>query len=494
MNSAQVSHITRGESLDSVPVCQSAADSEGSNQIQSKIPFLIILSGILITNCALSTDAQAAATHHYRIGFAADSTEIRVEGRLARDRMTLSASKADPATFTKFETCTGRTLATARRLTLAATEDCFRYSVAPPVETGSRWRQSDTATRFIKFSSWLLLPTLESGDEILVVIEKPDDLQVSVPWQQIGSSYRISPSPRSSEGFAVIGRFSELDLQAGGLAKPAAYIGPAEYGKKMRNWLSAQATGVTRVYGRFPNPQVQIVVVAVASSNSKSPVPFGHVIRDQGETIQFFVDPARSAADLAHDWTAAHELAHVALPYISEKWVAEGFASYYQNVLQARNGRYSEREAWGRLANSFAQAAAGSKNISPNATRQHDFWRARMMIYWSGAALALHADVALREAAANKESLDSVLARFAACCLPSERTWRARDFFLALDRLSVEPVFVRLYDEFADTKGMPPTAALFTAMGISGIGESVRLSDDAPQVNLRRAIMLTPPD
>lgn len=445
-----------------------------------------------MTNVAWFTDAQAA-THHYRIGFAADSTEVRVVGRLARGRITLSASNADPGTFKRIETCTGVALTAARRLKLPATNDCFRYSVNPPAETGNRWRQSDTQARFIKLSSWLLLPALRPGDEVFVVIEKPDDLHVSVPWQQIGSSYRISPSPRSSEGFVVVGRFNELDLQAGGIAKPAAYVGPAEHREKVGDWLNAQVIGVRRVFEAFPNPQAQIVAVAVASPSSGSPVPFGHVIRDQGETIQFFVDPARSAADLARDWTAAHELAHLALPYVSEKWVAEGFASYYQNVLQARNGHYSEREAWGRLANSFAKAAVGSENMSPNSTRQHDFWRARMMIYWSGAALALHADVALREVSANKESLDSVLKRFAACCLPSERTWRARDLFRALDRLLIDPVFVRLYDEFADTKGMPPTAALFAALGISGKGERARLIDDAPQADLRRAIMLTPP-
>ena len=48
------------------------------------------------------------------------------------------------------------------------------------------------------------------------------------------------------------------------------------------------------------------------------------------------------------------------LPYVvsGEKWISEGFASYYQNVLLARRGVYSESEVWQRLHRAFAQADA----------------------------------------------------------------------------------------------------------------------------------------
>ena len=48
------------------------------------------------------------------------------------------------------------------------------------------------------------------------------------------------------------------------------------------------------------------------------------------------VDASASSRDLRTDWTASHEFAHLLLPYVSDKWVSEGVASYYQNVLQAR--------------------------------------------------------------------------------------------------------------------------------------------------------------
>ena len=78
-----------------------------------------------------------------------------------------------------------------------------------------------------------------------------------------------------------------------------------------------------------------------------SAVPFGHVIRDGGEAVRFFVNDDKPLDKYLGDWTATHEFAHLLLPYIEskQKWISEGFASYYQNVLLARRGVYSEEEA-----------------------------------------------------------------------------------------------------------------------------------------------------
>jgi predicted metalloprotease with PDZ domain len=78
-----------------------------------------------------------------------------------------------------------------------------------------------------------------------------------------------------------------------------------------------------------------------------------------------------------------------------------------------------------------------------------------MKIYWSGAALALMADVELRHRSGGAESLDLVLDRMQACCLPSRRTWSGRELFEKFDSLIDEPLFVRLYERYANTRGFP---------------------------------------
>jgi predicted metalloprotease with PDZ domain len=224
-------------------------------------------------------------------------------------------------------------------------------------------------------------------------------------------------------------------------------------------------------------------------------VPFGFVIRDGGEAVRFFVDPARPLADYLGDWTATHEFAHLLLPYVrgSEKWVSEGFASYYQNVLLARRGVYTGTDAWRRLHRSFGKAARIADPPPLSRIDGRPFWEVRMLIYWSGAALALEADTRLRAASGGRESLDSALARLSSCCLPSDRVWRARELFEKLDSLVATPLFVELYESYSKRRGMPDLDPLFEELGIRAEDDQVRLTGQGRLTWVRDAIMAGTP-
>ena len=112
-----------------------------------------------------------------------------------------------------------------------------------------------------------------------------------------------------------------------------------------------------------------------------------------------------------------------------------------------------------------------------------------MMIYWSGAAIALLADQRLRFVSDGAVSLDTVLGRLQACCLPSSTVWQGRALFEKLDALSPIPVFVALYEEYADMPGMPDLTALYAQLGIRIEDGQVELDDQAPFAHIRRAIM-----
>ena len=71
--------------------------------------------------------------------------------------------------------------------------------------------------------------------------------------------------------------------------------------------------------------------------------------------------------------------------------------------------------------------------------------RSFMRVYWSGAAIALLADVELRRRSGGVQSLDTALEAFAACCLPGNRSWRARELLQQLDRLTDTTVFTAHY-------------------------------------------------
>ncbi len=168
--------------------------------------------------------------------------------------------------------------------------------------------------------------------------------------------------------------------------------------------------------------------------------------------------------------------------------MCKGFASYYQNLLMARRGAYSQTELWQRLNRSFKQAAAISEPPTLADLADDEFWRVRMLVYWSGAAVALLADAQLRESSGGVESLDSVLARLQRCCLPAARSLSGEAFFALLDSHSPQPLFVGLYDAFAHAPGMPTVADLFKRLGVRSEGDQVRLLDTAPLADVRQQI------
>jgi hypothetical protein len=228
---------------------------------------------------------------------------------------------------------------------------------------------------------------------------------------------------------------------------------------ELTDWLRDVAGTIADVSGRFP---VQHVLVRLVDSShgDGSPISFGRVLRNDGLTVDLFVDLDRPIAEFYGDWEATHEFSHLLLPRISvqQRWISEGFASYYQNVLMARAGQYTPRQAIDKLSQGFARGQASSPTLSPNEAARAGMRHARYKIYWSGAAIALLADVELRERSGRSESLDTVLERFQRCCLSSRKRWSGRELFEQFDSLIDEPVFMPLYRRYADAPGFPDVA------------------------------------
>jgi len=114
-----------------------------------------------------------------------------------------------------------------------------------------------------------------------------------------------------------------------------------------------------------------------------------------------------------------------------------------------------------------------------------------MKVYWSGAALALLADVTLRERSAGEESLDDVLEKFQACCLPSDRVWTGKELFTKFDSLASAPVFMPLYRRYADTAGFPDTSNVFERLGVTVSDDVVSMHRNAELQLIRQSITET---
>ena len=102
-----------------------------------------------------------------------------------------------------------------------------------------------------------------------------------------------------------------------------------------------------------------------------------------------------------------------------------------------------------------------------------------MKVYWSGAAIALLADIQLRRQSNGEESLDTVLGQLQACCLPSRRRWSGQRLFEKLDSFIASPVFMPLYREYANQEGFPELASVLRDLGVNTNDDrSITLQDN----------------
>jgi hypothetical protein len=178
------------------------------------------------------------------------------------------------------------------------------------------------------------------------------------------------------------------------------------------------------------------------------------------------------------------------LPYLdpAQRWISEGFAQYYQNVLLARAGEYSAETAWENIRSGLERGRKSAPGLSPNAAASRGQRDTRMKVYWSGAALALMADVELRRRSDGRESLDTVLGELGRCCLPSARTWKGVEFLGKLDEFLDEPVFMPLYRQHADANAFPDARPLLAKLGVLYEDGHIRLDDTAVLAELRTGI------
>lgn len=353
---------------------------------------------------------------------------------------------------------------------------------------------------------WLPLPALSVDDVVDVDFVLPPGVHVSTAWQRrdgSGRRYRIAASPGGFRAVVAFGRFVVEPVHVGGAELAVAVLDghPRPDAQALVRWVQATAAQVVTVTPRFPVPTLQVVVTPVLGNGlferGGAVVPMARVLRDGGNGLQIYVNQSADVTALLSDPTASHEFAHLLLPFVERQgaWLSEGMASYYQNVLRARAGIITTETAFRNLAAGFSRGRGNRRYALTLA----DSIRANgdnvvMRTYWSGAAIALMVDVALRtrdrDGSLPASSLDAVLAQFVACCLPSARTWTAEEVTAKFDALSGGSTFALLADRWLHAREFPDPLPAWSRLGIS-VGPTQELVFDpaASAVALRAAIM-----
>ena len=270
-----------------------------------------------------------------------------------------------------------------------------------------------------------------------------------------------------------------------------AEIQSTEDGRPWTDWLVNTLRATSTVTGSFPRGGVRIKLRA--TSRASSPIAFGQVRRTRPPQIRFYVSPDASIERLNEDWRGYHEFAHLLIPFPGNDdiWFTEGFASYYQYLLQSRAGVITERQAWEELLAGFRRGETDRsgrgrslRSLSP------DMWheRAQKRVYWTGAAFFLRIDTRLRIESGGRHSLDSALAAFHACCMESRRRWNARQLVEALGSVSIAEIWRQEYLRTINGRAEPRYTEALNALGIRRHRSSLVFDDGEATKALRRAI------
>ena len=475
-----------------------------------------MMRGTAAALCALGIAglATAADTPHYRVAFDAGPGEAQVALCLAQAHAHVRfAGDSDWAL---------RFLSGVARASGGSVErddgayvardwkagECLTYTaaidrIATTHDQDVGWRVGDD--RVTAPQLWLLRPDAQGDVDATLDLTLPTGWAVSAPWQQTGrdgdtTHYRIANTPADWSAAVAFGTFASepIRLPGGDLRLTILSGADAEQRAKLQDWLGHVSRAILSAYGRLPLPDVQVLVIPVSEESRRRAgkpraVFFGQSIRGQGNALELLVDPSRPAAEFDENWIAVHELSHLMHPYLGDRgaWLAEGLATYYQNILRGRSGLLTRSQAWDRLREGFMENDGKEydetlERASAGMHRSHDFQR----IYWSGAAYWLTVDRDLRRDSGGKMDMALALAKFRDCCLPAHREWKPEDFTAKLDALLGVETFSRRYREFAASRKFPDWRAVYADLGIrSDAGGHLEFVADTPDAAVRDQIV-----
>ncbi|RXE85007.1 hypothetical protein [Pseudoalteromonas sp. A757] len=195
---------------------------------------------------------------------------------------------------------------------------------------------------------------------------------------------------------------------------------------------------------------------------ASEPVPWGSVQRGKPDAILLQVKRFTSSRVLIKDWTLYHEIAHLYHPLLdhSDFWLAEGLATYLQNVIMLENDIFSVDEFRTRLISGLSRGVKNTRlNKGSLKAVSEQMWslKAQQRVYWSGVAFFIEAEIALQDIG-NKNTIRTLISLFQQCCknsaIPGDSN-SGRLFIANLDKLSKTTIFSNLYANYKQRQDFP---------------------------------------
>lgn len=277
-------------------------------------------------------------------------------------------------------------------------------------------------------------------------------------------------SAETREQIRLSGGHIEVRLEAGRYAVTRDEI---------LDWIKEAGEAVEAYYGGLPMDRI---IVTVGSGRGDR---IGGHAYGWKRTVSLTLGPRVTRADLAKDWVAAHELIHMAFPDVRDRhqWIKEGLSTYVERIARARTGGRDEKGMWADLNRKLPQGLprAGDRGLDHTQT-----WG---RVYWGGALFCFLADVEIRRRTNNEYGLEDALRAIVAAGGTLNHQWRIEEALAIGNEAVGVPVLSELYDRMKDRPFTPDLDRLWADLGVVRSGSGVRLVEDAPLAEVRRAIV-----
>lgn len=226
----------------------------------------------------------------------------------------------------------------------------------------------------------------------------------------------------------------------------------------LTRWVSEVVAAIESYSGSYP---FDTHIYFHRKTDAKEPVPWANTQRSEKQGVHFHVDTGYPLDTFRQDWTAAHELSHLLIPYLgrSLRWFAEGFASYMQYQIMMEMGLFGEETLTSNYKDRLKKAEHDYPMQNTPFTEAADTlfkMRRYPVMYWGGASYFLLVDKKLK---AQGTSMKNVLSDYLACCRMQKRSFN--QLINLLDDLSGTNAFSQQLHIFKTKKGFPEYHTLF---------------------------------
>jgi len=219
--------------------------------------------------------------------------------------------------------------------------------------------------------------------------------------------------------------------------------------EKLSTWVTEVGDAVEKTIGTYP---FEVQIYFHKTTQGSGPVPWAHTSRDGEESVHFYVNTGYPLQAFLNDWTAAHEIAHLSIPFIGERyrWFSEGYASYMQWQVMHIQGLLSQDNLREKYLDKIAQTTPKYNSdvnfiaLTRSLKSRYDY----PALYYGGACFFIQANAELLKLGTTLPKLISLYQA------KGRRTDdNLYELIKSLDALVEKPVFTNLFNKFLSSSG-----------------------------------------